>query len=149
MARGINKVILIGNLGQDPEVRHTPNGVAVVNMSIATNESVKDKQSGEQQTRTEWHRVVFFARLAEVVGEYLKKGSQVYVEGRLQTRKWKDPKEGGDRYSTEIIAREMQMLSGRSDSTSSAGEFNQSQPHAADSPDSKTPADDFDDDIPF
>ena len=101
MARGINKVILIGNLGRDPETRYTTGGAAVANVTIATHESWRDKQSGEQQERTEWHRVVFFARLAEIVGEYLKKGSKVYVEGRLQTRKWQD-QSGQDRYTTEI-----------------------------------------------
>ena len=109
MARGINKVILIGNLGGDPEVRYTANGAAVANVTIATSESWKDKQTGEQQERTEWHRVVFFARLAEIVGEYLKKGSKIYIDGRLQTRKWQD-KSGQDRYTTEIVANEMQML---------------------------------------
>ena len=112
MARGVNKVILIGNLGNDPEVRYTAGGAAVANVSIATTESWKDKESGEQQEKTEWHRVVFFNRLAEIVAEYLKKGSQVYVEGRLQTRKWQD-KEGNDKYSTEIVANEMQMLGSR------------------------------------
>ncbi len=109
MARGVNKVILVGNLGADPEVRYMPNGGAVANITVATTESWKDKQSGENQEKTEWHRVVFFARLAEIVGEYLKKGSQIYVEGRLQTRKWQD-KSGQDRYTTEIVANEMQML---------------------------------------
>ncbi len=112
MARGINKVIIVGNLGQDPEVRYSANGSAIANVSIATTESWKDKQTGERQEKTEWHRVVFFSRLAEIVGEYLKKGSQVYVEGRLQTRKWED-KNGQDRYTTEIVANEMQMLGGR------------------------------------
>ena len=106
MARGINKVILVGHLGQDPEVKYMPSGSAVANVSIATTESWKDKNTGEKQDRTEWHRVVFFARLAEIVGEYLRKGSQIYVEGRLQTRKWQD-KSGQDRYTTEIIASEM------------------------------------------
>ena len=112
MARGINKVILVGNLGQDPEVRYTPSGSAVANVSIATTDSWKDKNTGEAQEKTEWHRVVFFGRLAEIVGEYLKKGRQVYVEGRLQTRKWQD-NNGNDRWSTEIVAGEMQMLGGR------------------------------------
>ncbi len=112
MARGVNKVILIGNLGRDPEVRYSPNGSAVANVTLATSESWKDKNSGEKQEKTEWHRVVFFGRLAEIAGEYLKKGSQVYVEGRLQTRKWQD-KEGHDRYTTEIVANEMQMLGSR------------------------------------
>ncbi|HEY7841220.1 MAG TPA: single-stranded DNA-binding protein [Gammaproteobacteria bacterium] len=112
MARGINKVILIGNLGDDPEVRYTQGGSAVANVRLATTESWKDKESGEKQERTEWHRVVFFGRLAEIVAEYLKKGSQVYVEGSIRTNKWQD-KEGKDRYTTEIIANEMQMLGGR------------------------------------
>lgn len=112
MARGINKVILIGNLGADPEVRYMPSGSAVVNLRIATTESFKDKETGQQQERTEWHRVAMFGRLGEIAGEYLRKGSQVYIEGRLRTRKWQD-KDGNDRYSTEIIADEMQMLGGR------------------------------------
>lgn len=113
MARGVNKVILIGNLGNDPEVRYTPNGNAVANISLATSETWRDKQSGELQDRTEWHRVVFFNRLAEIVGEYLRKGSKIYVEGALRTRKWQD-KSGVERYTTEIIASEMHMLDSRS-----------------------------------
>lgn len=154
MARGINKVILIGNLGNDPDVRYTAGGAAVANISVATSESWRDKESGEQQERTEWHRVVFFGRLAEIVSEYLRKGSKVYVEGRLQTRKWQD-KDGNDRYSTEIVANEMQML----DSRGGAGDFNQSAPagnapsRAAAAPAAAAagPADDnfVDDDIPF
>lgn len=147
MARGINKVILIGNLGSDPEVRYTAGGSAVANVSIATSESWKDKQTGEQQERTEWHRVVFFARLAEIVGEYLKKGSKIYVEGRLQTRKWQD-KSGQDRYSTEVVANEMQMLDSRG-----GGNFDQSAPPSSrgqgQGPPAGAPAEDFDDDIPF
>src|SRR3990167_2096090 len=112
MARGINKVILIGNLGANPEVRYTPNGNAVVSLSIATSSGWKDKQTGEMQEKTEWHRLVFFNRLAEIVGEYLRKGSKVFVEGSLQTRKWQD-KNGQDRYTTEIVANEMQMLDAR------------------------------------
>ena len=112
-SRGINKVILIGNLGQDPEVRYMPSGGAVTNITLATSDTWRDKQTGEQKERTEWHRVVFMGKLAEVAGEYLKKGSQVYVEGKLQTRKWQD-QNGNDRYTTEIIAREMKMLSPRS-----------------------------------
>jgi len=112
MARGINKVILVGNLGQDPETRYMPSGGAVTNVTIATSETWKDKQSGQPQERTEWHRVVFFNRLAEIAGEYLKKGSKVYVEGSLRTRKWQN-KEGVDQYTTEIVAAEMQMLDGR------------------------------------
>lgn len=112
MARGINKVILVGNLGQDPETRYMPSGGAVTNIRIATSESWKDKQTGEAKERTEWHTVVFFGRLAEIAGEYLKKGRQVYVEGSLRTRKWQG-KDGQDRYSTEVVASEMQMLGGR------------------------------------
>jgi single-strand DNA-binding protein len=112
MARGINKVILIGNLGNDPETRYMPSGGAVTNISLATSESWKDKQTGQPQERTEWHRVVFFNRLAEIAGEYLRKGSKVYVEGSLRTRKWQD-KSGQDKYTTEIVASEMQMLDSR------------------------------------
>jgi single-strand DNA-binding protein len=112
MARGINKVILIGNLGQDPETRSTPGGTTVANLRIATSESWRDKQSGEMKEQTEWHTVVCWNRLGEIAGEYLRKGSQVYIEGRLRTRKWQD-KSGNDRYSTEIVASEMQMLGGR------------------------------------
>ncbi len=112
MSRGINKVILIGHLGADPEIRYMPSGSAVGNVSIATSESWKDKQTGETQDRTEWHRVCFFNRLAEIVGEYCRKGSKIYIEGRLQTRKWQD-QNGVERYTTEIIANEMQMLDGK------------------------------------
>lgn len=112
MARGINKVILVGNLGADPETRYTPSGAAVANVSVATTDSWKDRQTGEQNEKTEWHKVVFFNRLAEIVGEYLKKGSQVYIEGRLQTRKWQD-QNGQDRYTTEVVANDMQMLGSR------------------------------------
>ena len=112
MTRGVNKVILIGNLGNDPDVRYTAGGAAVSNISLATTDSWKNKESGDLQEKTEWHRVVFFGRLAEIVAEYLKKGSQIYVEGRLQTRKWQD-KDGNDRYTTEIVANEMQMLGSR------------------------------------
>jgi len=125
-SRGINKVILVGNLGQDPEVKYMPNGNAVCNITVATSESWKDKNSGEMQERTEWHRVVFFRRLAEIAGEYLKKGSQVYLEGRLQTRKWQD-QQGQDRYTTEIVADNMQMLGGGNRSGGSA-EFGGGQP---------------------
>ncbi len=147
MARGVNKVILIGNLGKDPEVRYMPNGNAVANCTIATSESWKDKNTGETKERTEWHRVSFFRRLAEIVGEYLKKGSKVYVEGQLRTRKWQD-KSGQDRYTTEIIADQMQMLDSRSGGSTdfdSASPSDQSQAPAA------APASDegFDDDIPF
>ena len=152
MARGVNKAILIGHLGRDPEVRYSPSGAAVANVSIATTETWKDKQSGEQQERTEWHRVVFFGRLAEIVGEYLKKGSQVYVEGRLQTRKWQD-KEGQDRYTTEVVANDMQMLGGRSGGASGGGyaeDYNQDAGNAGGGGSSSSGAsEDFDDDIPF
>jgi single-strand DNA-binding protein len=113
MARGINKVILIGNLGADPETRAMPSGTTVANLRVATSESWRDKQTGEQQERTEWHRVALFGRLAEIAGEYLRKGSQVYIEGSLRTRKYQD-KQGNERYSTEIIGNELQMLGGRS-----------------------------------
>jgi single-strand DNA-binding protein len=112
MARGVNKVILIGNLGADPETRAMPSGSTVANLRIATSESWRDKQTGEQQERTEWHRVALFGRLAEIASEYLRKGSQVYIEGSLRTRKWQD-KQGNERYSTEIVGNELQMLGGR------------------------------------
>ena len=156
MARGVNKVILIGNLGRDPEVRYSPSGSAVANVTLATSESWKDKNSGEKQEKTEWHRVVFFGRLAEIAGDYLKKGSQVFVEGRLQTRKWQD-KEGKDRYTTEIVANEMQMLGSRGGAGVPNDSFNQDQPAAAENSapagakkaGSAAVAGDFDDDIPF
>jgi single-strand DNA-binding protein len=152
MARGVNKVILVGNLGKDPEVRYMPSGNAVANVTLATTDSWKDKQSGEKQERTEWHNVVFYSRLAEIVGEYLKKGSQVYVEGRLQTRKWQD-KSGNDRYTTEIIASDMQMLGSRGGSAGFSGDRAPAaqpaaQPAAAASSGGGSSAD-FDDDIPF
>ena len=112
MARGINKVILIGNLGADPETRHTAGGSAVTNLSVATSESWRDKQTGETKENTEWHKVVMFSKLAEIAGEYLRKGSKIYIEGRLQTRKWQD-RDGNDRWTTEIVANDMQMLDGR------------------------------------
>ena len=153
MARGVNKVILVGNLGKDPEVRYAPNGGAVANITLATSESWKDKTSGEKQERTEWHRVVFFGRLAEIAGEYLKKGQQIYVEGRLQTRKWQD-KEGKDRYTTEIVANEMQMLGSRGGAGGEGAAFSaEDEGASAQRPAAKAgaskPADDFDDDIPF
>jgi single-strand DNA-binding protein len=153
MARGVNKVILVGNLGNDPDIRYTAGGAAVANISLATTDSWEDKESGEQQDRTEWHRIVFFGRLAEIVGEYLRKGSQVYVEGRLQTRKWQD-KSGNDRYTTEIVANEMQMLGGRGGSGGGMGNNDQAPaPMSESSPaSSSAPAagNDFvDDDIPF
>ena len=120
MARGVNKVILVGNLGKDPETRYMPNGKAVTNFTIATSESWKDKQTGEQREQTEWHNIVMYDRLAEIAAEYLRKGSQVYVEGRLRTRKWQD-KEGRDRYTTEINANEMQMLDSRAGGAGAAG----------------------------
>jgi single-strand DNA-binding protein len=120
MARGVNKVILIGHLGADPETRAMPSGSSVANLRIATTESWRDKQSGEQQERTEWHRVALFGRLAEIASEYLKKGSQVYIEGSLRTRKWQD-KQGNERYSTEIVGNEMQMLGGRGGAGAGAG----------------------------
>ena len=120
MARGINKVILIGNLGADPETRAMPSGTTVANLRVATSESWRDKQTGEQQERTEWHRVALFGRLAEVAGEYLRKGSQVYIEGSLRTRKWQD-KQGNERYSTEIIGNDLQMLGGRGGAGAAAG----------------------------
>ena len=152
MARGVNKVILIGNLGQDPEVKYMPNGNAVANITVATSESWKDKNTGEQVDKTEWHRVVFFRRLAEIVGEYLKKGSKIYIEGKLQTRKWQD-KNGADHWTTEVVASEMQMLDSRGGGSS---DFNQSQgapqsaPQSAPSQTAPAPVNnDFDDDIPF
>lgn len=154
MARGINKVILVGNLGADPETRYTANGAAVTNIRIATSESWRDKQSGEMQERTEWHRVVFFGRLAEIAGEYLSKGRQVYVEGSLRTRKWQG-QDGQDRYTTEVVADEMQMLGGRGDDAGarSGGGFRDNarresprqQSQQAPEPDNEF----ADDDIPF
>jgi len=143
VARGINKVILIGNLGADPETRYMPSGGAVTNIRIATSESWKDKTSGEQQERTEWHNVAFFGRLAEIAGEYLRKGSQVYVEGRLRTRKWQD-RDGNDRYTTEVIASDMQMIGGRP----GAGAPARAESGASHEP-VPPPPDTFDDDIPF
>jgi len=148
MARGINKVILIGNLGNDPDVRYTASGAAVSNISLATTDSWKDKETGEQQDRTEWHRVVFFNRLAEIVAEYLKKGSQVYIGGRLQTRKWQN-KDGNDMYTTEIVASEMQMLGSKGGSmnmSESAAPPQETAPKSAEKPASN---DFVDDDIPF
>ncbi|MCB1748794.1 MAG: single-stranded DNA-binding protein [Gammaproteobacteria bacterium] len=163
MARGLNKVMLIGNLGADPEVRYTAGGSAVANVRLATAEAWRDRDSGEQQERTEWHRVVFFGRLAEIVNEYLRKGSQVYVEGRLQTRKWQD-RDGNERYTTEIVANEMQMLGGRggaggSDSGGGGGSGSRGggggAPPGGRAPSrdggdmDEPPMGDFDDDIPF
>ncbi|MDT0617621.1 MAG: single-stranded DNA-binding protein [Salinisphaeraceae bacterium] len=162
MARGINKAILIGNLGADPEVRYTAGGTAVANVNLATSDQWKDKQSGEMQDRTEWHRLVFFGRMAEIAGEYLKKGSKIYVEGRIQTRKWQG-QDGQDRFTTEIVANDMQMLDGRGGGGSASydgggqgggqyqGGGQQRQPQSKPQP---APAEqgfdeDLDDDIPF
>lgn len=172
MARGINKVILVGNLGRDPEVKYMPSGSAITNVTIATSDSWKDKNTGQMQDRTEWHRVVFFNRLAEIAGEYLRKGSQVYIEGRLQTRKWQG-QDGQDRYTTEIVANEMQMLGGRQGGSANMDQQqsyqnnqnnyggghqqpqqNYSQPAPQQNQQANKPApapasDGFDDDIPF
>ena len=151
----VNKVILVGNLGRDPETRYNPEGGAITNISVATTDTWKDKASGEKQERTEWHRVVFFNRLAEIAGEYLKKGSQVYVEGSLRTRKWKD-KEGQERTTTEIVAERMQMLGSRQGSGDAGGRERSSEAKepvpAGEAMPAKKPAgkfDDMDDDIPF
>ncbi len=143
---GINKVILVGRLGKDPETKYMPSGDAVTSFSIATSENWKDKQSGEKREKTEWHNIVAFRRLGEICGEYLRKGSQVYIEGKLQTRKWQD-KNGNDRYTTEIVANEMQMLGARPGGDSYA-------PAQSSAPRKAEPApalveDGFDDDIPF
>ena len=154
----VNKVILLSNLGADPEVRYMTNGEAMANIRMATTETWRDKATGDKKDATEWHRVVFFGRLAEIVKEYLKKGSSVYIEGRIRTRKWQD-KEGQERYTTEIIANEMQMLGGRQSASSSGGEaeFGGSMPSqpapaasgARSAPAKKDPFGDMDDDIPF
>lgn len=149
MARGVNKVILIGNLGKDPEIRYTSNGAAIANITVATSETWKDKQTGENVERTEWHRVVFYQRLAEIVGEYLRKGSKVYIEGRLQTRKWQDKTSGQDRYTTEIIAENMQMLDSKGGGTSGGTASYEKPSAAASAPETAPPLDNFDDDIPF
>lgn len=158
-SRGVNKVILVGNVGNDPEVRYMPNGNAVANVSVATSETWKDKNTGDQQEKTEWHRVVFFNRLAEIVEQYVKKGSKLYLEGRLQTRSW--DQDGVKRYTTEIVANEMQMLDSRGASQGDSN-FGQGQPAQSQQPQSQpqnqgggggsqqAPAfDNFDDDIPF
>jgi len=153
MARGVNKAIIVGNLGRDPEVRYTANGSAVANVTIATSESWKDKQSGERQERTEWHRVVFFGRLAEIAEEYLKKGSQVYIEGSIRTQKWQDKESGQDRYTTEIVARDMQMLGSRGVEASGAsgdaysGAASSATASSGGGASGRDP--DLDDDIPF
>lgn len=145
MARGINKVILVGNLGKDPDTRSLPSGEAVANITVATSESWKDKATGEQKEKVEWHNVVFFKRLAEIAGQYLKKGSQVYIEGSLRTRKWQD-KEGKDRYTTEIVARELQMLGGKPEGASSNSSARSAAPATAPAAAAKNFEDD---DIPF
>jgi single-strand DNA-binding protein len=149
----VNKVILIGNLGRDPETRYMPDGGAITNITLATSHQWKDKATGDKKEETEWHKVAFFGRLAEIAGEYLKKGSPVYVEGRLRTRKWQD-KEGQDRYSTEIVADNMQMLGSRGDRGGSADSAPRESgaPRAAEPKESKKAAggfDDMEDDIPF
>lgn len=152
MARGVNKVILIGNLGKDPEVRYTAAGAAITNITLATSESWKDKQTGENVERTEWHRIVFYQRLAEIAGEYLRKGSKVFIEGRLQTRKWQDKTTGADRYTTEIIADNMQMLDSKGAGTGTGASPSFEKPVAAAGsamPESAPSMDNFDDDIPF
>lgn len=169
MARGVNKVILIGNIGKDPETRYSAGGGAITNITLATSENWKDKQTGENQERTEWHRVVFFGRLGEIAGEYLKKGSKVYVEGSLRTRKWQD-QSGQERYTTEIVANEMQMLDGRGGSGGDFGGGNSNYGSSSNAGGSERPQgggnqsrstprqqeqappagfDQFDDDIPF
>ena len=144
MARGINKVIIVGNLGADPDSRAMPSGNAVTNISVATSESWNDRETGEKQEKTEWHRVVFFNRLAEIAAQYLKKGSQVYVEGKLQTRKWED-KEGNERWTTEVVANQMQMLGDRMSNDMSNDNASSSQS----SSNNDFSTDEFDDDIPF
>lgn len=124
----VNKVILVGNLGRDPEVRYSPDGAAIANVSIATTSQWKDRATGERREEVEWHRVVFYNRLAEIAGEYLRKGKQVYIEGRLKTRKWQDKDTGADRYSTEIVADQMQMLGGRDDANGEHGDQSRHQP---------------------
>ena len=141
---GVNKVIVVGRLGSDPDTRYMPSGSAVTNVSVATSESWKDKETGEKVEKTEWHRVVFFNRLAEIASEYLKKGSQIYVEGRLQTRKWED-KEGNEKWTTEIVANQMQMLGERM----SSGSSNNDRAPAQNTNKNDFANDDFDDDIPF
>jgi single-strand DNA-binding protein len=153
MARGVNKVIIVGTLGADPDTSYAPSGSAITKLSIATNESWKDKETGEQKEKTEWHRISMFGRLAEISAEYLRKGSQVYIEGKLATNKWQD-KEGNDRWTTEIIANQMQMLGGRptGNATSSKSNENQQSPsneNQQSPPEPPAVTDDFDDDIPF
>ena len=161
MAKGVNKAIILGSLGNDPEMRYTADGKAIANLSVATNEQWKDKQTGEKKEKTEWHRVSAFGRLAEIMGEYLKKGSQVYIEGKIQTRKWQD-QDGKDRYTTEIVAHEMQMVGGRSGAPQDGSQGAPQQQAAPQQQQQATPPqqaapqqqggsnfDDFDGDIPF
>ena len=156
MARGVNKVILVGNLGKDPEIKYTASGAAIANLTIATTDSWNDKQTGEKVEKTEWHRVVAFQRLAEIMGEYLKKGGQVYIEGRLQTRKWQD-QSGQDRWTTEVVANDMQMLGGRGGDAGGGqqqgggggGFRNNPQPQQQAASKPATENDFSDDDIPF
>ena len=154
MARGINRAIIIGNIGRDPEIRHTAGGVAVVNLSVATTESWRDKQTGEKKESTEWHNITMFGKLAEITGEYLKKSRQVYLEGRLQTRKWQD-KDGQDRYTTEIVASDMQMLGGGEGRSGPSGGEDYRKASggtvwgADRAPASATEAADFEDDVPW
>jgi len=145
MARGVNKVILVGHLGKDPEIRYSPNGAAIANMSLATTASWKDKNTGEKHEKTEWHRIVMFGRMAEIAGEYLKKGAQIYIEGRLQTRKWTD-KEQIERYTTEVVANDFQMLGRRPDNNNLNRNQQQSQQEHQNSPDDNY---DFDDSVPY
>ena len=151
MARGINKVILVGNLGRDPETRYMPSGSAVTNVSVATSKSWRDRESGEQRDRTEWHRIVFFNRVAEIANEYLRKGSKVYIEGELRTREWE--RDGQKHYSTEVVANEMQMLDSRGDmppaDRSGGGQSGGGQSGGGSDDFGPPPTDDFDDDIPF
>ncbi|RMD69942.1 MAG: single-stranded DNA-binding protein [Gammaproteobacteria bacterium] len=148
MARGINKAILIGNLGADPEVRYTQSGFAMANIRVATTERRKDRESGEYRDHTEWHRVALLGKLAEIAGEYLKKGSRVYIEGRIQTRKWQD-REGQERYTTEILANDMQMLDSRGEEAPGQREARRREPEPRHRAPDTPPPDDFDDDIPF
>ena len=145
MARGVNKVIIVGNLGADPDSKSMPSGNMVANFSVATTESWNDRDTGERQEKTEWHRVVFFGKLAEIAEQYLDKGSQLYVEGKLQTRKWQD-KEGNDRYTTEILGNEMNMLGGRQ-SSGDGGAYDQSQPASQSAPSQASQI--SEEDIPF
>lgn len=148
MSKGVNRVTIIGNLGNDPESKLMPNGNAVTNISIATDESYKDKTTGQMVPKTEWHRVVAFQRLAEIMRDYLKKGSKVYIEGKLQTRKWQD-QSGADRYTTEIVANELQMLDGKTDQDAQQQQAAYGQVPANQPAPAQNPVDDFDEDPPF